>query len=77
MPASSPLSPSGVYRSAAVLGSKNAKHNNYQDFQAFLDAGGDCFTRAIGTAILAAESVQTPAGRWRSYREAFPSALRT
>jgi L-aminopeptidase/D-esterase-like protein len=46
-------------------------------FHAFLDAGGDCLTRAIGIAILAAESVQTPAGRWRSYREAFPSALRT
>jgi L-aminopeptidase/D-esterase-like protein len=44
-------------------------------FHALLDAGGDCFTRAIGRAILAAESVETPAGRWRSYREAFPSAF--
>jgi len=44
-------------------------------FHALLDAGGDCFTRAIGIAILAAESVQTPAGRWRSYRDAFPSAF--
>jgi len=46
-------------------------------FHALLDAGGDCFTRAIGRAILAAESVETPAGRWRSYREAFPSAFAT
>ena len=44
-------------------------------FHALLDAGGDCFTRAIGRAILAAESVETPAGRWRSYREVFPSAF--
>jgi len=45
-------------------------------FHAVLDAAGDCFTRAIGRAMLAAESVETPAGRWRSYREAFPSAFR-
>lgn len=44
-------------------------------FHAVLDAAGDCFTRAIGRAMLAAESVQTPAGRWRSYRDAFPSAF--
>ena len=44
-------------------------------FHALLDSAGDCFTRAIGRAMLAAESVQTPAGRWRSYREAFPSAF--
>ena len=44
-------------------------------FHALLDAGGDCLTRAIGNAMLAAESVGTPAGRWRSYREAFPSAF--
>jgi L-aminopeptidase/D-esterase-like protein len=44
-------------------------------FHALLDAGGDCFTRSIGIAILAAESVETPAGRWRSYRDAFPSAF--
>ena len=44
-------------------------------FHRLLDAGGDCFTRAIGFAMLAAESVQTPAGLWRSYRDAFPSAL--
>ena len=46
-------------------------------FHALLDAAGDCFTRAIGIAMLAAESVETPAGRWRSYREAFPSAFPT
>lgn len=45
-------------------------------FHALLEAGGDCFTRAIGHAILAAESVETPAGHWRSYRDAFPSAFR-
>ena len=44
-------------------------------FHALLDAAGDCLTRAIGRAILAAESVQTPAGLWRSYRDAFPSAF--
>jgi L-aminopeptidase/D-esterase-like protein len=44
-------------------------------FYALLDAAGDCFTRAIGRAMLAAESIQTPAGRWRSYRDAFPSAF--
>lgn len=44
-------------------------------FHALLDAAGDCFTRAIGRAMLAAQSVETPAGRWLSYREAFPSAF--
>jgi putative pantetheine hydrolase len=44
-------------------------------FHVLLEATADCFTRAIGRAILAAESVQTPAGRWRSYRDAFPSAF--
>jgi len=43
-------------------------------FHALLEAAADSFTRAIGRAILAAESVETPAGRWRSYRDAFPSA---
>lgn len=43
--------------------------------QSILDAAGDCFTRAIGRAMLAADTVETPAGRWRSYREAFPSAF--
>jgi len=26
--------------------------------------------------MLAADGVETPAGRWRSYREAFPTAFR-
>ena len=46
-------------------------------FNALLDAAGDCFTRAIGRAMLAAESIETTAGRWRSYRDAFPSAFPT
>ena len=45
-------------------------------FHAVLEAAGDCFTRAIGSAMLAADGVETPAGRWRSYREVFPSAFR-
>jgi putative pantetheine hydrolase len=44
-------------------------------FHALLEAAGDCFTRAIGRAMLAATSVQTPAGQWLSYRETFPSAF--
>lgn len=44
-------------------------------FQELLDVAGDCFTRAVGRALLAARTVETPAGRWRSYREAFPSAF--
>ncbi len=46
-------------------------------FHALLDAAGDCFTRAIGKAMLAAESVETSAGLRRSYRDAFPSAFAT
>lgn len=45
-------------------------------FQLILDAAGDCFTRAVGRALLAAETVETPAGRWPSYRDVFPSAFR-
>lgn len=45
-------------------------------FQALLDAAGDCFTTAVGRAVLAAETAETPAGRWRSYRDVFPSAVR-
>jgi L-aminopeptidase/D-esterase-like protein len=44
-------------------------------FHALLDAAGDCFTRAVGHAMLAAESVSTPAGQWLSYRDAYPSAF--
>lgn len=45
-------------------------------FQELLDVAGDCFTRAVGRAVLAAETVQTSAGHWRSYRDVFPSAFR-
>lgn len=44
-------------------------------FQALLDAAGDCFTHAVGRALLAAETVETPAGRRRCYRDVFPSAF--
>ncbi len=40
-------------------------------FHALLDASGDCVTRAVARAMLAAES----AGGMRSYRDAFPSAF--
>lgn len=44
-------------------------------FHRLLEAAGDCFSRAIAHAVLAAETVETPGGRWRSYRDAFPSAF--
>ncbi len=40
-----------------------------------LEAAAGCVTRAIVRAVLAAETVTTPAGTWRSYRDALPSAL--
>ena len=40
-------------------------------FHALLGAAGDCVTRAVGRAMLAAESTHG----LRSYRDAFPSAL--
>jgi putative pantetheine hydrolase len=48
------------------------------DFAAFhglLTAAGTSVTRAVVHAVLSATSVDTPAGRLRSYREAFPSAF--
>ena len=45
-------------------------------FHAILHQAGEVVTRAIVRAMLAAETVTTPAGTWRSYREAFPSAAR-
>ena len=45
------------------------------ELHALLDAAADCVTRAIGHAVLAAETVQTPVRQWRSYRDAFPSAF--
>ena len=44
-------------------------------FQSLLAAAADCFTRAVVHGVLAAETVETPAGRWVSYREAFPSTV--
>ena len=37
--------------------------------QEILTAGADCVTRAVVHAVLAARSVETPAGHWRSYRD--------
>jgi putative pantetheine hydrolase len=42
---------------------------------ALLEAAGDCFTRAVGHAILSAETVEMRDGTCRSYRDAFPSAF--
>ncbi|HYO85613.1 MAG TPA: P1 family peptidase [Dermatophilaceae bacterium] len=44
-------------------------------FHALLESAADCLTRSIARAIVAAESVVTPAGAWRSYQEAFGSAF--
>ena len=44
---------------------------------ALMVAAGDCVTRAVGHAVLAAESVANGAVDLRSYRDAFPSAVRT
>ena len=43
-------------------------------FHLMLHAAGEVVTRSVVRAMLAAGSVTTPAGTWRSYREAFPSA---
>ena len=42
---------------------------------ALLEAGADVTTRAVVHAVLAAESVTTPAGSWPSYADAFPSTV--
>ncbi|WP_342667859.1 P1 family peptidase [Luteipulveratus mongoliensis] len=44
-------------------------------FHGLLEGAADCVTRAIGHAMLAAETVEAADIRWRSYREAFPSAF--
>ncbi|KNX35985.1 P1 family peptidase [Luteipulveratus halotolerans] len=44
-------------------------------FHGLLEAAADCVTRAIGHALLASETVEAAGIRWRSYREAFPSAF--
>ena len=48
---------------------------DFAGFHGLLTAAGTCVTRAVVHAVLAATSVDTPAGRLRSYREAFPSAF--
>jgi len=40
-----------------------------------LVAAADCFARAVVHAVLSAVTVQTRAGSWPSYRDAFPSAF--
>lgn len=40
-----------------------------------LDAAAGCVTRAVVRAMLAAQTVTTSAGTWRSYRDVFPSAV--
>ncbi len=44
-------------------------------FHLLLQLASDCLTRAIARALLASDSVRTPAGAWRCYREAFSSAF--
>ncbi len=44
-------------------------------FHALLEVAADCFTRSIGRAVLSAETVHTPAGRLRCYRDVCPSAV--
>ncbi len=43
-------------------------------FHAILSVAADTVSRAIAHAMLAARSVRTPGGSWRSYADAFPSA---
>ncbi|MBK8435089.1 MAG: P1 family peptidase [Austwickia sp.] len=43
-------------------------------FHALLEAGGDVMTRAIGRAVLVAQTVTTPAGSWRGYLDVFWTA---
>lgn len=45
-------------------------------FHRMLHAAGEVVTRAIVRAMLAADSITTPAGTWRGYRDVFPSAAR-
>ncbi|GAA4868182.1 P1 family peptidase [Serinicoccus chungangensis] len=45
-------------------------------FHAMLHTSGEVVTRAMVRALLAARTITTPAGTWRSYLDAFPSAAR-
>ena len=42
---------------------------DFPGLQALLTAGADVVVRAVGNAVLAAETVTTPAGTYRSYRD--------
>lgn len=44
-------------------------------FFALLDAAGDCVTRAIGHAVVSAQTVEAGGRTWRCYRDAFPTAF--
>ena len=46
------------------------------ELHALMVAAGECVTRAVGHAVLAAESVANGSVDLRSYRDAFPSAVR-
>ena len=46
------------------------------ELHALMVAAGECVTRAVGHAVLAAESVDNGTVDLRSYRDAFPSAVR-
>jgi putative pantetheine hydrolase len=46
------------------------------ELHALMVAAGECVTRAVGHALLAAESVANGTVDLRSYRDAFPSAVR-
>jgi L-aminopeptidase/D-esterase-like protein len=45
------------------------------EFHALLDAAGDCVTRAVAHAMLAATTVPSPDGEIRSVRDALPSTF--
>jgi L-aminopeptidase/D-esterase-like protein len=45
-------------------------------FYSLIDAAGDCVTRAIAHAMLAADTTETAKGSVKSYRDAFGSAVR-
>ena len=47
-----------------------------EGLHALMVAAGECVTRAVGHAILAADSVDNGVVDLRSYRDAFPSAVR-
>jgi L-aminopeptidase/D-esterase-like protein len=44
-------------------------------FFTLLEAAGDCVTRAIGHAVLSAQTVEAGGRTWRCYRDAFPTAF--